>query len=113
MKNILMLLAMSIFVAALFLLAQVMIEYGVMAMVVAIACVLSSCLIDKEEECNNLRAQQAATHIRAQRMDTEYRELRRRFDIIEDSNLRYERMCDNLRILPYTTEGWNNRIYRV
>ena len=67
--------AIALFILGMTLLAQVMIEYGVVAMVVAIACVLASCLIDKEEECNNLRAQQAATHIRIEQLKQREREL--------------------------------------
>lgn len=52
-----MLLAMSLFIVAMFLLADTKIEYALIAIVTAIALVLSSCLIDKEEENLMLRAQ--------------------------------------------------------
>jgi hypothetical protein len=61
MKNILMLFSIALFVVAMFLLADTKIEYAIIAIVTAIACVLSSCLIDKEEE-NMLLKQQAANH---------------------------------------------------
>ena len=59
MKNVLMLLAIAVFVVGMFLLADTKIEYGIIAIVTAIACVLSSCLIDKEEENINLKTQVA------------------------------------------------------
>lgn len=48
---------MSLFIVAMFLLADTKIEYGIIAIVTAIACVLSSCLIEKEEENINLKTQ--------------------------------------------------------
>ena len=70
-----MLLAMSMFIVAMFLFAGIMLEYGMIAIVVALALVLASCLIDKEEECNNLKAQQAATYIRIEQLKQREREL--------------------------------------
>lgn len=59
MKNILMLFSVALFVLAMVLLADTKIEYGIIAIVTAIACVLASCLIDKEEENINLKTQVA------------------------------------------------------
>ena len=75
MKNILMYFAIALFILAMTLLAQSSIEYGIIAIVVAIALVLASCLIDKEEECNNLKAQQAATYIRIEQLKQREKEL--------------------------------------
>lgn len=56
-----MLLAMSLFIVAMFLLADTKIEYALIAIVTACALVLSSSLIEKEEE-NMILKQQIANH---------------------------------------------------
>lgn len=61
MKNILMLLAMSLFIVAMFLLADTKIEYALVAIVTSCALVLASCLIDKEEE-NLILKQRLSEH---------------------------------------------------
>ncbi len=120
MKSILIFLAVVIFIVSFAIFSTGAIEYGIIGILIAMCCVLSSCLIDSEEQTLILKGTLAAVSIRAQhthdehyRLITQHEELKRRFDIIEDTNLRYERMCDNLRILPYTTEGWDNKIYKV
>lgn len=113
MKNILMLLAMSLFIVAMFLLADTKIEYALIAIVTACALVLSSCLIEKEEE-NMILKQQLVDHtLRGTMLLNEKEEVIRQRTILEHMCLRYERMCDNLRINPYTTPNWELPIYRV
>ncbi len=62
-----MLLAMSLFIVAMFLLADTKIEYALIAIVTACALVLSSCLIEKEEENTLLKQQLSDTHLRGTR----------------------------------------------
>lgn len=61
MKNILLLLSIVVFVVGLFLLADTKIEYALIAIVTSCALVLSSCLIEKEEE-NMILKQQLVDH---------------------------------------------------
>ena len=85
-----MLLAMSLFIVAMFLLADTKIEYALIAIVTACALVLSSCLIEKEEENINLKTQLRDHALRGN-------ELLRQRTIAENIANRYESENDTLR----------------
>ncbi len=81
---------MSLFIVAMFLLADTKIEYALIAIVTACALVLSSCLIEKGEENINLKTQLRDHALRGN-------ELLRQRTIAENIAKRYESENDTLR----------------
>jgi hypothetical protein len=97
MKNILMLLAMSLFIVAMFLLADTKIEYALIAIVTACALVLSSCLIDKEEENINLKTQVATHALRGTQLEQQILITMGNLERANTTLERYEHLDDMLR----------------
>ena len=64
MKNILMFLAIAVFIVAMFLLYDTKIEYALIAILTACCLVFSSLMIEKEEENLALRQQLSDIHLR-------------------------------------------------